>query len=356
MPTVVALLATGMMLLSYGGAAAATGASLQTAAPPVGTAADSAAAVPSISGHFALQTLDGRAVTDATYRGKWLLVYFGYTSCPDICPTVLLRIGQALDSLGSLADRVQPIFITLDPGRDTAQRLKQYMASFNSRVVGLRGDPQQIGDAARQFHVYYHARDLGNGEYTVDHSSFLYVVTPEGRFEKLLADSLPADKLAGELRTLVIHFADADDVAKVAAGKLVYASWCARCHGRRLQGQPLWQLDDQYAGRRAPAHDQSGHTWAHSDEDLFYMARDGRFPSTSRTLPSYMPAYGDSLTDQQIIEVVAFIKATWPIGLRVSQALLNPGNAGMPAHAADIEWTLPPTCTISTQRWRTTSQ
>jgi len=350
MPRVAALCAMGMVMLGCSGPTAAAGAPSQTAPP-----AD-AAPPPSISGHFVLQALDGREVTDAAYRGKWLLVYFGYTSCPDICPTVLLRVGQALDQLGPLADRVQPIFITVDPARDTAQRLKQYMGAFSPRIVGLRGDPQQVGEAARQFHVFYRARDLGNGEYTVDHSSFLYVVSPEGRFEKLLADSLPADKLAGELRSLVTHFADADDVAKVAAGKLVYQRWCAQCHGRRLQGQALWQLDDQYAGRRAPAHDQSGHTWAHSDEDLFYMTRDGRFPATLPGAPSYMPAYAHFLTDQQMIEVVAFIKATWPIGLRISQAMLNPGNAGMPPHAADTEWTLPPTCTISAQRWRATSQ
>jgi protein SCO1 len=347
MPRVAALLAVAMVLCTTAG----TGALSQVVALP-----DAEAPVPSISGHFALQTPDGREVSDSTYRGKWLLVYFGYTSCPDICPTVLLRIGEALDSLGSLAERVQPIFITLDPERDTAKRLAQYMAAFNPHIVGLRGDPQRISEAARQFHVYYRLRGLGNGEYTVDHSSFLYVVTPEGRFEKLLADSLSADKLAGELRTLVIHFADADDVAKVTAGKLVYQRWCAGCHGRRLQGQPLWQLEDQYAGRRAPAHDQSGHTWAHSDEELFYMARDGRFPSSSPAAPTYMPAYADSLTDQQILAVIAYIKGTWPIGLRVSQAMLNPGNAGMPAHAEDTEWTLPPTCTISAQQWRNTSQ
>src|SRR5690349_2642744 len=99
--------------------AAATIPGVVAAAP----ATDSAA--PSISGHFQLQTLDGRQVTDATYRGKWLLVYFGYTSCPDVCPTVLVRVGVALDSLGSLADRVQPLFITVDPARDTAQRLSK---------------------------------------------------------------------------------------------------------------------------------------------------------------------------------------------------------------------------------------
>ncbi len=158
--------------------------------------------VPSISGHFTLQTLDGREVTDAAYRGKWLLVYFGYTSCPDICPTVLLRVGQAMQALGPLAKKVQPIFITLDPARDTQPRLTKYMGAFDSRVVGLRGSPEETREAARQFHVFYRLRRLGNGEYTVDHSSFLYVVSPAGQFAKLLADSESADQLANDLRKL----------------------------------------------------------------------------------------------------------------------------------------------------------
>lgn len=158
--------------------------------------------LPSLSGHFTLQTLDGHEVTDASYRGKWLVVYFGYTSCPDVCPTTLLRVGQALQSLGPLAAKVQPIFITLDPTRDTQARLTRYMAAFDSRLVGLRGDAAQISAAARQFHVYYRLRSLGNGEYTVDHSSFLYVVDPQGHFARLLADSVPADELAADLRQL----------------------------------------------------------------------------------------------------------------------------------------------------------
>jgi protein SCO1/2 len=158
------------------------------------------AAAPLISGHFSLQTVAGRAVTEANYRGKWLLVYFGYTSCPDVCPTVLLRVGQVLAALGPLAGRVQPIFITVDPQRDTAKRLATYMAAFDSRVVGLRGAPEQIRAAAREFHVYYRARSLGNAEYTVDHSSFLYLMGPDGQFVKLLADSLPVAQLTDELR------------------------------------------------------------------------------------------------------------------------------------------------------------
>lgn len=156
----------------------------------------------SISGHFTLDALDGREVSDATYRGKWVVVYFGYTYCPDVCPTVLVRLGQALNHLGSVADRVQPLFITVDPTRDTAAHLSKYMSSFSPRIICLRGDPDQIQEAARGFHVYYRARALGNGEYTVDHSSYLYVMGPDGHFAKLLADSLTADQFAQELRAL----------------------------------------------------------------------------------------------------------------------------------------------------------
>ena len=87
------------------------------------------------------------------------------------------------------------------------------------------------------------------------------------------------------------HFADATDTAKVTAGRRLYAQRCAACHGRQLQGQPLWQLQDQYARMRAPAHDASGHTWEHSDEELFHMTKYGRFSSTAAGVRSYMPAF-----------------------------------------------------------------
>jgi S-disulfanyl-L-cysteine oxidoreductase SoxD len=146
------------------------------------------------------------------------------------------------------------------------------------------------------------------------------------------------------------HFADPENAPVVMEGKRLYTRACASCHGRRLQGQLLWQVQDQFVGRRAPAHDQTGHTWQHPDEDLFYITKFGRFPTTPPSVKSYMPAYEQSLSDEQILATIAYIKATWPLGLRVSQALLNPGYAGMPRNAQTVEWRLPPNCQAALQR------
>lgn len=159
--------------------------------------------LPQIGGHFALSTPDGRRVTDATFHGKWLLVYFGYTSCPDVCPTTLSAMALALDKLGPLADKVQPVFITVDPERDTSKIVGEYVKDFDPRFVGLVGSPQEIGAAAQEFHVYYRVRQLGNNEYVVDHSSFIYLLDPNGAFVRLLTGDLPGHQLADELRKLM---------------------------------------------------------------------------------------------------------------------------------------------------------
>jgi hypothetical protein len=132
----------------------------------------------------------------------------------------------------------------------------------------------------------------------------------------------------------------------VVLGKRIYLGHCASCHGRNLQGQPLWQLIDEFAGRRAPAHDETGHTWQHSDEDIFYMIKFGRFSTAPADIVSFMPAFERVLGDSEILGVMAFIKARWPISLRISQATLNPGLAGMPRQASGEEWRLPPTCNV----------
>ena len=137
-----------------------------------------------VGGPFALIDGDGRKVTDETWRGKYLLVYFGYTFCPDVCPTTLSAVAEAIDRLGSAADRIQPLFITVDPKRDTPAAVKQYAAAFGSRVIGLTGSAAQIAAVAKAYRVYYaeHRTGTGPDDYTMDHSSVLYLMGPDGRF------------------------------------------------------------------------------------------------------------------------------------------------------------------------------
>ena len=164
--------------------------------------ADEAPPLP-LNGHFTLQTLDGKTVSDTDYRGRVLLIYFGYTFCPDVCPTTLTQLGAALAALGDKAKQFQPVFITLDPARDKQPVMAEYMKSFDPRIVALRGDPEDIEEAAKSFHVYYRPRSLGNGQYTVDHSSYIYVVDRSGKFKELLSGDLPGHPLVEDLRKLV---------------------------------------------------------------------------------------------------------------------------------------------------------
>jgi protein SCO1 len=164
---------------------------------------NAAAGLPGIGGHFQLMTSDGGTATDRSFPGKWLLVYFGYTFCPDACPTALNALGTALDELGPLAAGVQPIFITVDPERDTPQVVADYVKAFDPSIVGLSGTVEQIAAAARKFRVYHKVRPLGNNEYAIDHSSFIYVINPHGQVVELLTGNLPGHSMAQDLRRLM---------------------------------------------------------------------------------------------------------------------------------------------------------
>jgi protein SCO1 len=158
-----------------------------------------------IGGPFSLTAPDGTTVTDQTYRGKWLLVYFGYTFCPSSCPTTLLEIAAALGKLGPDAAKVQPIFITIDPKRDTADVLAKYTQSFDPRIVGLTGTPAQIAAVAHEYGAYYVAHKSGDGadDYTMDHSTYLYVMDPQGKFLQAFDADTPADHIADDLLRLM---------------------------------------------------------------------------------------------------------------------------------------------------------
>jgi protein SCO1/2 len=158
-----------------------------------------------VGGPFSLIDGDGHPVTDQTYRGKFMLVYFGYTYCPDVCPTTLSAVADAMDKLGAKADKIQPLFITVDPKRDKPDVVKQYAAAFGTRIIGLTGSPEQIAAAAKAYRVYYaeHRTGTGPDDYSMDHSSVLYLMGPDGHFIEPLRADQSGPEMAAALTKLI---------------------------------------------------------------------------------------------------------------------------------------------------------
>jgi len=152
---------------------------------------------------FALTATDGTSVTEQNYRGKCLVIYFGYTFCPDVCPTTMMEIGGALKTLGPRADMVQGLFITVDPQRDTPAVLNDYLRSFDPRLIGLTGTPAQIAAAAKAFHVFYERNSAGDGSYLYDHSSYIYFVYPDGKFAKAITSEGGGQAVADALSVMM---------------------------------------------------------------------------------------------------------------------------------------------------------
>ena len=155
----------------------------------------------SMGGPFTLVNTAGETVTEASFRGRWMLVYFGYTFCPDVCPTELQTMSAALDRLGPLAAGVVPVFITIDPERDTVAALAEYTKLFDERLVGLTGSKEQIAAAAKSYRVYYaRAKAKDASDYLMDHSSFIYLVGPDGGFRALFRQGVGVQDLADAIK------------------------------------------------------------------------------------------------------------------------------------------------------------
>lgn len=141
-----------------------------------------------IGGPFALVADDGSVATDRSFRPRWLLVYFGYTHCPDICPTTLAALSEVLDALGPLAAQVQPLFITIDPGRDDRQAVHAFVKALDPRIVGLTGTRAEIAAVARAYRVFYKKVPTQDGaDYFMEHSSYVYVMRPDGHYVTLFS-------------------------------------------------------------------------------------------------------------------------------------------------------------------------
>lgn len=150
-----------------------------------------------IGGPFSLVDHNGKRVTEKDFQGEFTLVFFGYTYCPDVCPAELQVVSAALDALGEKAKRVTPLFITIDPERDTAEQMKSYVENFHPRLVGLTGTAEEIRAAAKAYRVYYaRAKGESSTEYLMDHSSIVYLMSPDGTYLAHFAYGTDVDTMA----------------------------------------------------------------------------------------------------------------------------------------------------------------
>lgn len=156
-----------------------------------------------VGGPFRLVDQNGMAFTDADLKGKWHLVFFGYTHCPDVCPTTLNQLSLTLDRLKAKRDRVEIVFITVDPERDTPAILKSYISSFDAPIKALSGTPDQVAGAAKAFRVYSAKRPRSDGSYDMDHSAAIFVMDPKGRFTGALTPDMTVETMAERLQGLL---------------------------------------------------------------------------------------------------------------------------------------------------------
>jgi protein SCO1/2 len=155
-----------------------------------------------VGGPFELTDQTGHRRTDADFRGKLVVLYFGYTYCPDVCPTELQSISLALDLLGAAAEAVQPLFITVDPERDTPARLADFVSSFHPRLIGLTGSLAEIRKTAIAYKTFFAKPNIATpGNYPVDHTGFIYLVGKDGRYLGFLPPGLAPHEIADAIRT-----------------------------------------------------------------------------------------------------------------------------------------------------------
>ena len=157
----------------------------------------------SIGGPFTLTDETGSTVTEASLAGKPSVIYFGYTFCPEVCPTTLMDMSHWITKLGPDADKLNFVFVTIDPERDTAKVMHDYVASFDRHIRGFTGTPEQIADIARKYRVYYKRVPTDDGDYVMDHSAIIYLMDPKERFFSAIPYQEADDAALAKLHRLV---------------------------------------------------------------------------------------------------------------------------------------------------------
>ncbi|MEO7053525.1 MAG: SCO family protein [Rhizomicrobium sp.] len=154
-----------------------------------------------VGGPYALTDQDGKPRASTDFGGKYQLIYFGYTFCPDVCPTTLALMAATVDKMGTDKDRIVPVFITIDPERDTPDAIKKYVAAFGPQFVGLTGTPDQIAKVEKEFRVYAKKGPVENGSYAMDHSSVMYLMGPDGKLVSFYDEATTPEDLAQQLKS-----------------------------------------------------------------------------------------------------------------------------------------------------------
>ena len=158
------------------------------------------AAPSAIGGPFRLTDQNGKTITDQDLKGRPFLVFFGFTHCPEVCPTALFDISEILSKLGPDAEKVNALFVTVDPERDTPEKLKEYLSSFNPRLIGVGGDADALAAVAKAYRVYYKKVPLKDGDYTMDHTAIVYLMDKNGQFVAPFSLKRQPEDAAAELR------------------------------------------------------------------------------------------------------------------------------------------------------------
>jgi protein SCO1/2 len=154
-----------------------------------------------VGGPFALTDHNGRAVSDQDYRGAYMLIYFGYINCPDICVPALNNMSAALDELGTAGDAIQPLFITVDPLRDTIEAIAGYVPNFHARLIGLTGTVRQTKAVSDAYGVFFEAEEhAGEDDYLVGHSSYVYLIGPDGEFLTVMSHQTAGPEMAAKIK------------------------------------------------------------------------------------------------------------------------------------------------------------
>lgn len=195
---VIALIA-GVLLWRAGSEPVTAGSSGEASSSAQGTG------IATIGGPFTLTDETGHEVTDADFTGKYMLIYFGFTSCPDVCPTELQAMTTAIDALGAAGDNIQPVLVSVDPERDTPEVLAPYVKQFSPRLKGLTGTPDQLAAVAKEYKVFYEKvkDETSSDDYTMDHSSVVYLMGPDGKFLTFFGPGTTPDKMAEKIKSLM---------------------------------------------------------------------------------------------------------------------------------------------------------